>query len=282
MTTHSRRSKKVYGEPSKISPVSKLQSPQGKSPSAFVEKETVLQESPRDVQAIESVYEFFTKQRPLAWTYFNEVVYEPLLTTGSSFANSSPTSVLITEIDVNECLLVSHFEASILYRPIPEGTAVGDIQDGYYVPLETPSIPVARTTGSTFNSEVGFLFNLRAQESALYDASVNVREQNYAGFLQATGAPKGGFTHLNANVLESAENSSALYVFETGPVTVDFTCIDSSSGSGNVPKGFFPYGLAWSLPLGDLRIGPVVMFNVRGHALNKNDAELLKILIQNN
>ena len=275
MASHSRKSKRLYGTHQAV-PL------QAKSPSAFLDKETVPQGIARPIQAIENVYEFFTKQRPLAWTYLNTVLYEPLITTGPNFDESSPTTTLVKELDVNECLVLSYFEVSILYRPIPVGTAVADIQNGYYVALDSLSIPPALSVGTGIGNQVGFVYNLRAQESSLYEASNIVRERNYAGFRRDGTIPQGGFVRLNTNVLENAENSTSLYIFESGPVTVDYTCIDSSSGSGNVPRGFFPYGLEWTIPLADLRIGPVVMYDIRGFVINKNDAELLKTLVQNN
>lgn len=275
MSSHSRKSKRLYGAPKAV-PL------QAKSPSAFLGKETVPQGAARPIQAIENVYEFFTKQRPLAWTYLNTVLYEPLLTTGSAFESSIPTVTLVKDLDVNECLILSHFEVSIQYRPIPEGTAVADIQNGYYVALDSPSIPPSLSTGTMVGNQVGFVFNLRAQEASLYEASNIVRGRNYAGFRRDGTVPQSGFVRLNTNVLANAENSTSIYIFESGPVTVDYTCIDSSSGSGNVPRGFFPYGLEWTIPLADLRIGPIVMYDIRGFVINKNDAELLKTLVQNN
>jgi len=278
ISRHSKKSKRLYKNRTGVPP-------QAKSPSAFLKKETVPQEELRSVQQIENVYEFFTKQRPLAWTYYNSVVYDPLLTTGDNWRDPEniPKSLLLTDLDVNECLIISHLEAKIMYRPIPEGTAVADIQDGYYVNLDVPFIPVGRTIGSSLNSQIGFVFDLRAQESSLYDASlIAPPTAGFAGFLGVREAPSGGFVKLGVNVLESAENSSALYIFESGPVTLQYYCIESSRPKGNVPRGFFPYGLDWTLPLADVRISPIITFDVRGHRINKNDAELLKTLVQNN
>ena len=277
MSRHSGKSKRVYGGPNLPLPV--------KAPSAFVKKETVPQSEPSNIQQIENVYEFFTKQRPLAWNYYSSTVYDGLFTTGSSWGDptNSPTSIVLTELDVNEALVLSYLEANIIYRPIPDGTAVSDIQDGYFVALDSHSIPVGRTIGVSATTRTGFVFDLRAQESSLYEASLVVpNTAGTPGILRDRQAPTGGFTRLNVNVLEAAENSTALYIFETGPVSLEYLCIDISSGSGNVPRGFFPYGLAWTLPAADSRICPLVTFDVRGYKINKNDAELLKTLVQNN
>jgi hypothetical protein len=278
MSTHSKKSKRMYSGNYRVPN-------QATSPSAFLKKETVPQTAPREVQQIESVYEFFTKQRPLSWTPYSATVYDPLLTTGSSWSDDANVakSLLLTDLDVNECLVLSYLEAKIMYRPIPDGTAIADINPGYFVSLDVPSIPPVRTIGASLNDQIGFVFDLRAQESSLYDASIVAPPfAGFGGMLGLRAAPSGGFTRLNTNVLERAENSSALYMFESGPVTLDYLCIDSSSGAGNAPQGFFPYGLAWSLVLGSIRILPTISFDVRGHRINKNDAELLKTLLQNN
>ena len=282
MANHSRRSKKMYGKPSQVSPLSKLVSSQGKSPSAFLGKETVVQDSPREVQAIENVYEFFTKQRPLAWNYYSATVYEPMKITGNFWRNNQPIKIPIRTLDVNESLVLNHFEATILYRPIPEGTAVSDIKNGYFVALDTPMIPLGLSTGSSGSTPTGFLFNLVAEEASLYEAESRIQDVGSGSLRKDRNAPTSGFLRLNTNVLESGESTTSLYVFETGTLSAEYSCVVQPGAVGDPPTQILPYGLVTGLPVNDLRFGITIVFNVRGHVINRNDAALLKTLIQNN
>ena len=281
MTAHSRRSKKVYGKTSSIRPVSKLQSPQGKSPSAFVKKETVVQGFPREVQAIESVYEYFTKQRPLAWQYFSRTVQAPLVCTGRTIADDVPNRLHVRTLDVNQSLVLNSLYASIVYRPITTAGIGAGTPLNHYVSLETPYLIRQQFEIGKDPKDFAFYYNLNAQSNSLYEANITSSIDPLPTSVLGDISPTDGFTKLGENVLENAESSTALYVFETGDVSVTFTCLDTISfddvaNTNNFPANFFPEGLSVSAIL------PYVVFEIRGHMINKNDAELLKTLVQNN
>jgi hypothetical protein len=270
--------KKLKRSSTKTSPLDKLRSVSNKSPARDIGKHTVVQEPPRSVLDAQLENLFFSKQRPLPWAYYSAVKYEPLRTTGATFSDNVAKEILVRELDVNEALVVNHFEASIIYRPIPESvTAVADIKPGHFVKLDSLMIPSGRPVLDPF---VGFSFDLVAEESALYEADNEIRNRTLAEFRKVIEAPTSGFSFLNTNVLANSDSSTSLYIFETGTVSAKYTCIDAGSGNNAPPVGFLPYGLNTTLPLIDQLYSMLVVFNIRGHVINKKDAQKLKDIVR--
>ena len=90
MPSHSRKSRRLHG----TDPLKQLRSVSDGVPSKHIEKQTVRRVEPREVQAIENVYEFFTKQRPLAWQYYYRQVTLPFKRTGTSRQDNDPISAI--------------------------------------------------------------------------------------------------------------------------------------------------------------------------------------------
>lgn len=277
MGNHSRRAKRV-GRNSYTAPLP--QSTFAKSPSAFLGKKSVPKADVRDVQPIENIYEFFTKQRPLSWQYFSRTVQAPLVCTGRTIGDNIPKTLNVRDLDVNECLVINSFYANILYRPIEEIVASSTLN--YYVPLASPYIVRQRFDISKDLKDFAFYFNLVSENTSLYEANLSSDVSALDLSSQIVSIlPTDGFMKLDSNVLENGDSSTALYMFESGNISVQFTCLDTLSfddvtNTFNFPANFFPPNLS------NKAILPYVTFDIRGHIINKNDAELLKTLIQNN
>jgi len=267
----------LYG----TSPLEQLRSVSNKVPSKHVEKETIQRTTPREVQAIENVYEFFTKQRPLAWQYYYRQVTLPFFRTGTNEQDNDPILTLVDTLDVNEGLVINHLSAQILYRPEPP--AGSSLRPGNFVALERLECPtvdeVIILPPTTLKSQ--FQFNLLSTTTRLYEANVSADSRQPLSFSLSV-ANRDGYSTLTDNVLSNGESTTSLYILETGDVQLQYTAIDSyvSVPANALAFGFLPYEAVEDS--GGLIASPKIVFDIRGHKINKNDAELLKSLIQNN
>ena len=248
MTTHSRQSKRTYSPP---------QAGTSRQPSKDTGKVTRSMLPPRNVQPIESVYEFFTKQRPLAWSYYyRSRALESRLSAGF-FTNGELVRIEIDTIEEGYALVLNSLTVTFTYnvnssasdRPNVKGT-LGD-----YDLVGAP-----------------FYYNISSDEQALADVN-NVFARNVTG-LADVGADA-GFTVLNQQVLSNNDSGTALYLFEPGKLYLDFFC-------GLNGTLFYEY-CDTTIPKSQLKdLKPIFHIQVKGHLLNKCDAQLLKSLIQNN
>lgn len=254
-----------------------------KQPSKNINKETVQRAIPRNVQAIENAYEFFTKQRPISWQYYAKQITFPFWRTGTNFQDNEPFSHVIETLDVNEALVINHLSVSIAYRPVTDPTTpLTDIPPGYYNYLSGPILPtVYEEFLFLVDMKAVFNFNLLSATGALYESNAfaNVGNNKSGFFGGFNTSERDGFTQINENVLNNAESSTALYIFEAGDISATFTTIDSyKTALSNFAFGFLPPDLVF--PNGGVRVSPKIIFDIRGHKLNKNDAQLLKALIK--
>jgi hypothetical protein len=274
MTQHSKKSRRLYG----TDPLKQLRSVSNKVPSRYVDKETVRFSEPREVQAIENVYEFFTKQRPLAWQYYYRQVTVPLYRTGTSEEDNDPISTVIDTLDVNEALVINHLSAQILYRPEPPTGF--SVRPGNYIAVERVEQPTVEDFFIVVALRSRFQFNLLSTTTRLYEANVSANVPDPTFSLSV--ANRDGYSTLNTNVLENNDSGTSLYVLETGDLSVSFSAIDSyvSTPANALAFGLLPYDAIEDN--GGLVASPKIVFDIRGHKITKNDAELLKQLIQNN
>ena len=278
MSNHSKKSRRLYG----TSPLEQLRSVSNKVPSKHVEKETIQRTTPREVQAIENVYEFFTKQRPLAWQYYYRQVTIPFFRTGTDDTDNDPISTVIDTLDVNEGLVINHLSCQILYRPEPP--AGFGVRPGNYVALERiecPTVDDLIPTLPPLRLRSFFEFNLQSSTTRLYEANVNAYSE--APSFSVSTVNRDGYSTLNDNVLVNGESATSLYVLETGDLNIEYSAIDSyvsTPVANNIAFGFLPYEAVEDN--GGVIASPKIVFDIRGHKINKNDAELLKSLIQNN
>jgi len=274
MSNHSKKSRRLYG----TSPLEQLRSVSNKVPSKHVEKETIQRTTPREVQAIENVYEFFTKQRPLAWQYYYRQVTIPFFRTGTDDTDNDPISTVIDTLDVNEGLVINHLSCQILYRP--ENPAGPAVRPGNYVALERIECPTVDDLVILGRLRSYFEFNLQSSTTRLYEANVNAYTRPPS--FSVTTVNRDGYSTLNDNVLVNGESATSLYILETGDLKIEYSAIDSyvSTPANNIAFGFLPYEAVEDS--GGVIASPKIVFDIRGHKINKNDAELLKSLIQNN
>ena len=270
MPNHSKKSRRLHG----TDPLKQLRSVSNGVPSKHIEKQTVRQVEPREVQAIENVYEFFTKQRPLAWQYYYRQITIPFFRTGTSVQDNEPISTVIDTLDVNEGLVINHLSAQILYRPEPPG---GIIRPGNYVALDRVEVPTVDEIGLLRSQ---FQFNLLSTTTRLYEANVSAFSRPPSFSISVSN--RDGYSTLNDSVLNNGESATSFYVLEPGDLSVSYTAIDSyvSTPPNDLAFGFLPFEAVEDN--GGLVASPKIVFNIRGHKITKNDAELLKQLIQNN
>jgi len=249
MTTHSRQSKRTYSPP---------QTRSSRQPSKDTGKVTRSMVPSRNVQPIESVYEFFTKQRPLAWAYYyRSRALEARDGASLFFTNGERKRLEIDTIDEGYALVVNSLTATFTYNINPS----------------TSDRPNVKGTLNDYDL-VGadFYYNISSDENSLAD--VNKVFANNAAGLSEVGADA-GFNVLNQDVLSNNDSGTALYLFEPGNLYVDFFC-----GLGG--PGFYGY-CDTTIPLADIKsLLPIFHIEIKGHLLNKGDALLLKSLIQNN
>tara|TARA_B100001057_G_scaffold495992_1_gene596292 strand:- start:2255 stop:2908 length:654 start_codon:yes stop_codon:yes gene_type:complete len=213
----------------------------------------------REVQSVESVYEFFTKQRPLAWSYYyRSRALEAQQGATLFFTDGQRVRLEIDTIDEGYALVVNSLTVTFTYNVNPS----------------TSDRPNVKGTLNDYDL-VGadFYYNISSDESSLADVN-KVFANNQIGGLSEV-SPDAGFNVLNQDVLSNNDSGTALYLFEPGKLYVDFFC-------GLNGPGFYGY-CDTTIPLSDLKsLKPIFHIEIKGHLLNKGDALLLKSLIQNN
>lgn len=269
---HSKKSRRMYASPQEILRAS------DKVPSKNMDKRTVRREEPREVLETSRVYEFFTKQKPLAWQYYYRQVTIPFFRTGTEESDNKPFSTVIDSLDVNEGLVINHLSCQILYRPEPP--AGKSVRPGNFIALERMEVPTVDEAPIVSALKSRFQYNLMSTTTRLYEANVSAFSRPPTFSLSVSN--RDGFSTLNDNVLGNGDSGTSLYVLETGDLSVEYTAIDSyeSTPVNDLAYGFLPYDAVEDF--GGAMSSPKIVFDVRGHKITKNDAQLLKSLIQNN
>lgn len=221
-----------------------------KQPIKDLGKETKVQKEARNILPTENVWDFYTKQRPISFQYYSRMLGLPFAST-AAFPDELAT-FRVDDLDENKSLVINHFAAYVSYRP--DGT-VGGPQENYRVSLEGPAL--------AFTPNTNFGFNLKSETGALYDASGN------GAFFIVTAATQ-GFTFLNQNVLNNGNSDTSLYIFESGEIQVDYKFITAGA-----LQTFFPGNFT------TLEYQAYINFDIRGHLINRTDANLLRELILN-
>jgi hypothetical protein len=167
-----------------------------------------------------------------------------------------------------------------MYRPTPDA---GPVRPGNFVQIDNVEVPTIDelTLGSPLRAK--FKFNLSSTTTRLYEANVSADRGNFTLDIAYGGlvvSNRDGFSTLNSNVLVNAQSSTTLFILETGDVAVDFDAIDSyvSTPANPFAFGFLPYA-ATEIIDGTVA-SPKIVFDIRGHKINKNDAELLKEILR--
>lgn len=249
MTTHSRQSKRTYSPQAADTP---------RQPSKNTGKVTMPMVPSREVQSVESVYEFFTKQRPLAWSYYyRSRALEAQDGATLFFTDGQRVRLFIDTIEEGYALVINSLTATFTYNVNPP---------------TSDKFNVKATLNDYDLVGADFYYNISSDESSLADVN-KVVATNVAG-LTEVGADA-GFNVLNQDVLSNNDSGTALYLFEPGGLYVDFFC-------GLSAPGFFSY-CDTNIALADIKsLKPIFHVEIKGHLLNKGDALLLKSLIQNN
>jgi len=231
-----------------------------KQPIKDLGKKTKVQKEARNILPTENVWDFYTKQRPISFQYYSRML-------GYNFTPTVPfpnavNSQLVDTLEESQSLVINHFAAYVSYRP--DGTAGGP-QENYRVALDDVGLASTRDTQ--------FGFNLTSETGALYDAN----DATNTGFFPVGFIPTSGFVFLNRNVLDNGNSDTSLYIFESGDLFVNYRYVPTDPiTSLPIPEtSFFPGNFT------GLEYRPWINFDIRGHLINRTDANLLRELILN-
>jgi hypothetical protein len=207
-------------------------------------KETKVQKEARNVMPTENVWDFYTKQRPISFQYYSRLVSRPFVDT-TGLADQKGVFLFET-LDENQALVINYLKATVNYR-IDSAAANREYRE-----------PLSNLGLSYPSFEFGF--NLESQDGALYDAKgsgINIA---------ITRSDFQGFNILNENVLENGSSDTSLYIFESGQLSVSYKFLGTPNQFLNTAIG---------VPLAQ------IYWDIRGHLINRTDANLLRELILN-
>jgi len=221
------------------------------------DKLTVPQVTPKTVQSIENVYEFFTDNRPLGFNYYTRGGSRVLVST-TAFANEKAV-VDVDTFTEGTVLIINYLKAYVAYRP-NGAVGVGQRANYYEVLSDVGMI------------NLDFEWGLISDDASLYDS--NFIEQP-ALLAANTGS---NFMLLNQNVLYNNQAGTSLYIFETGKLSFFYRMNDTVVNlAAALPPNALP---AASTTYDEYR--PKIRFDIRGHLLNRSDGDLLRELLTRN
>ena len=220
-----------------------------KQPSKFIDKTTIRLRSDKEPEPVFEQFEFFTKQRPYPWTYFNflrRIEYKKTY----DFPNFSFEFSLYDLFDVPESKAVVLNHLSVGVVPIPGGGVTGST---------VCSIAPEQVTGGMIGN---VFWTLTTSTNSLFEVSARNR---FTPGPAAGGREFSGFSEFNTNVLINGQSSTTVYLEPSSTVRWGLLSFNDASS-------FF---LPADRDTGALGNKIQLVLLLKGHSLNRSDYDKL-------
>lgn len=253
----------------KNQPASRLVKETHSQPSVHLNKKVVPRVETESPLSSELTNEFFTKQRPDSWQYYyRSFTLKGFGRTGGGTGvdglntDAQGAIAVLDTITEGQALIVNHFRVSFGYKP--NADAVPSTGSEIYTFFEDNAL-----------MDLEFSFNLQSTQSVLADVN-GIYAANYLpgdDIQNPFNTAYAGYRTLNQNVLENAESSTSLYVFE--PSNVQFKYVLNLDPATKLAEY-----MVGPLPGSGKFAQPTLFIEIRGHMLNRLDGQLLQTLVQ--
>lgn len=264
-----------------------------KSPSKFIDKETISQSGKVSLIGIEVFKQFYAKNVPKTWNSFSEQIQYQFKTTALSIEDS-PKLLPAFPVNENEGIILVSFRCELLYRPISDNSIanVPNIPLAYYENVKSSAL--LSGTGVAFDptftilrsSQLGFSYDLTIDTESLFENKI-VADPVSTPYFGGIYAPFIRFNQLNTNVLAMPEFNNAVYLFEQGQVNIPIKVIDSEAttafgGIRAFAYNYLPPGLIIDDGTGlrGFLTAPYMLFEIRGYKLNRTDMNELRRFVE--
>lgn len=218
-----------------------------RQPSKFIDKTTIRLRSDKEPEPVFEQFEFFTKQRPYPWTYFNflrRIRYRNTFGPTSSF-----------EFDLYDLFDVPESKAIVLNTLSVGVVPILGSASGSAICAIAPEQVSSGMVGNVF-------WTLTTSTTSLFEVSARNR---FTAGPPAGGREFSGFSEFNTNVLLNGQSSTTLYLEPSS--TVRWGLLSFSD-----PSQFFLPADRDPSAFGN-QIELVLL--MKGHSLNRSDYDKL-------